>query len=188
MDAGSAVPFVSGDRRVGGLAWPGVPDRHFGEGSPGRYVRVFGGIQRSPPCNPAVIGTQRRPAWAIPIGHSAWVTPIIRAKTGTGATWGDPSEDLLYELLLDIDRGDEEFFIIERLADPSGHTYVQVIKDDGDWIVECREGGPASHFRSRVPDIRDAHRALVFWAHGGLLGARPGTADGPDLAWDRLQF
>jgi hypothetical protein len=110
------------------------------------------------------------------------VTPIIRAKTETGATWDDPSEDLLYELLLDIDRGDEAFFVIERLADPTGQTYAQVIKDDGDWIVERREGGPASHYKARVPDVRDAHRALCSWAHG------LGSSDEPDMAWTRLEL
>lgn len=30
----------------------------------------------------------------------------------------DPSEDLLFELFQDIARGDEDFFILERLDDP----------------------------------------------------------------------
>lgn len=109
--------------------------------------------------------------------------PILRATTETGAVWDDPSEDVLHELLLDIDRGDEQFFVLERLADPSGHTYAQVIRDGDAWHVERRDGGPEAHFATRVADLGAAHAVLVDWAFGPLPGAEP-----PPVTWERLQL
>ena len=90
---------------------------------------------------------------------------ILRATVESGATWDDPSEDLLFELLTDIERGDEEFIIVERLADRSGQTYCQSVQEaNGGWLVEYRDGAPNRHYRTVVPDIRAAHVILTTWA------------------------
>src|SRR5687767_4473171 len=90
---------------------------------------------------------------------------ILRATMESGATWDDPSEDLLFELLSDIERGDEEFIIVERLADRSGQTYCQSVREaNGGWIVEHRAGAPDRHYRTVVPDMRAAHEILTTWA------------------------
>jgi hypothetical protein len=89
------------------------------------------------------------------------------ATTESGAVWNDPSEDLLYELFLDIDRGDETFFIVERVSDPTGQTYGQTTRnEDGRWIVDRREGGPDSHFTTSFDNLSSAHEVLFAWANG----------------------
>lgn len=93
--------------------------------------------------------------------------PILRALTESGATWDDPSEDLLFELLSDVERGDETWFIVERLDDGTGQTYIQVIQDgQGGWTVERREGGPDKHFGVTRAGLRLAHEAMTSWAFG----------------------
>ena len=47
----------------------------------------------------------------------------------SGEVLDDPCEDLLFELLTDIDRGEVQSIIVERLADPTGQTYAQAIKN-----------------------------------------------------------
>lgn len=96
--------------------------------------------------------------------------PLFRALTETGAVWDDLSEDLLFELLLDVECGDETWFIVERVADATGQTYVQVIKDGlGGWTVERREGGPDRHFAVNSSDLRSAHRTVFSWVQGAQL-------------------
>ena len=76
------------------------------------------------------------------------VAEYIRATMASGATYEDPSEDLLLMLCQDVESDAEQFFILERLADTSGQTYAQTIRSaesdpqgDGSegWIVERRE-------------------------------------------------
>jgi hypothetical protein len=91
--------------------------------------------------------------------------PILRAITERGAEWDDPSEGLLFELLLDVERDEEQFVIVERTADRTGQTYAQVIKDGaGGWVIERRDGSPETHRAANVPGIRDAHDLLTCWA------------------------
>lgn len=93
--------------------------------------------------------------------------PVLRASTESGATWDDPSEDLVLELLSDVERGDETYFVVEQLGDSSGQTYIQVIQDShGGWTVERREGGPDRHFTISVPDLRQAHQTMTAWVFG----------------------
>jgi hypothetical protein len=94
-------------------------------------------------------------------------TAYLRATLESGTTWNDPSEDLLFELLTDLEHGPDTFFIIERVDDPSGQTYAQVLRtDDGRYIVEHRDGGPQHHRQAITPDIPAAHRALTGWCFG----------------------
>ena len=93
----------------------------------------------------------------------------------SGSVWDDPSEDLLFELLSDVERGDETFFIVERLADPSGQTFIQVMHDGQHWIVERREGGEDQHYSVALLDLRQAHEAMTTWSFGLPL-APPASA------------
>jgi hypothetical protein len=91
--------------------------------------------------------------------------PVLRATMASGTTWNDPSEDLLFELLTDIEAGDEDFLIVDRTGDPSGNTYAQVIRThDALYQVEHRDGGPGRHFQAFTPDKRQAHSVLTGWA------------------------
>ncbi|HUQ63538.1 MAG TPA: hypothetical protein VM121_07285 [Acidimicrobiales bacterium] len=92
-------------------------------------------------------------------------TPSLRAEMESGAVWDDPSEDLLYDLLGDVERGDEQFMVVERTSDPSGQTYLQaILGDSGGWILERRDGGPDAHYRASSAELRTVHAAVTAWA------------------------
>jgi hypothetical protein len=100
----------------------------------------------------------------------------------SGETYDDPSEDLLFELLSDIERGDEEFFVVERLASVDGQTYAQVRRTDGgQYQVEHRDGGPDRHFQVFTPDMRLAHTLITGWAF-----ELPGWREA--VSWDRIEL
>ena len=93
--------------------------------------------------------------------------PILRATMESGETFDDPSEDLLFMLLETIERGEEEFLVLERTADSSGQTYAQTARgQDGSWIVERREGSADRHFGATLTDLRQVHAILTGWAFG----------------------
>jgi hypothetical protein len=110
----------------------------------------------------------------------AW--PILRAIPEVGELWDDPSEDLLFELLSDIEAGQGTFLIVERLTDPSGQTYVQTLRrDDGTYVVEHREGSADSHYGTIAPDMREAHRLITSWAF-----ELPGWSNGYDWSPEQV--
>jgi hypothetical protein len=91
--------------------------------------------------------------------------PTLRAVMESGQTWDDPSEDLLFLLLSDLEAGQEQFLIVERTADTTGQTYAQVRRtDDGRYQAERRDGGPGQHFQAVTPDKRLVHSLLTAWA------------------------
>jgi hypothetical protein len=91
--------------------------------------------------------------------------PILRARPEVGQQYDDPSEDLIFMLLADIEAGEGNFLIIERTADPTGHTYGQTHRnDDGSYLVEYRAGGADQHFQTVAADMRTAHALLTAWA------------------------
>lgn len=90
--------------------------------------------------------------------------PILRATTESGASWNDPSEDLLFELLSEVEQGKELFLIIHRLG--ATNTYLQVaMQADQSYLVEHREGGPSSHFAASSPNKQTVHEVLTKWAY-----------------------
>lgn len=105
--------------------------------------------------------------------------PVLRATTSNGETSDDPSDDHLFLLFEDTARGDVQFFVVERLADRSGQTYIQAIQDGaGGWIVERREGSPDEHFSAAFGDMRSAHTAVTSWAYELPLPS--------GISWDRV--
>src|SRR6478609_7342328 len=78
----------------------------------------------------------------------------------------DPSDTELLEILEDIDAGQGSCLIVERLDDPSGQTYVQVLRTEADpgWEVEHRAGSPERHFHTAVGDVESAHHLVAGWA------------------------
>jgi hypothetical protein len=108
--------------------------------------------------------------------------PLLRATMESGQIWHDPSEDLLFELLSDIERGEEQFLVVERLADATGQTFAQVARTGANgYQVEYREGDEDSHFQAFTEDKRLVHSVLTAWAFE-LPGWR--TA----LPWALLRF
>jgi hypothetical protein len=105
----------------------------------------------------------------------------LRAQTESGEVLDDPTEDQLGELLDRVERGDEDFVIVERTSDPSGQTYIQYRMDDGTFVVEHRDGGPDRHFGATTtekPIVRDVVAAWAF--------QRAGWRD--LLTWERLEM
>lgn len=108
--------------------------------------------------------------------------PILRVTTESGQTWDDPTEDYLFILLEDIEVGDEEFLILERLGDASGQTFIQCRRnEEGRYLVERREGRPDKHYWTTAPDMRVAHDLIASWAFDP-----PSTASGAQ--WTQLRF
>lgn len=99
----------------------------------------------------------------------------LTASVESGKSWDDPSEDHLFLLLEDIERGDESYLIVERLNDPSGQTYIQTIRnEDGSFLVERRDGEPDKHLQMTASDFRHAHELIAAWAFGEPDATAPG--------------
>jgi hypothetical protein len=106
--------------------------------------------------------------------------PILRAIPEVGQQWDDPSEDLLFMLLEDIEAGEGSFLIVERTTDPSAETYAQALRrDDGSYLVEHREGDADHHYGTTVADMHAAHQLLTGWAF-----QRPGWSD--QVTWSQV--
>jgi hypothetical protein len=83
--------------------------------------------------------------------------------TESGVTWDDPSEDLLFELLADLEHRVEQFFVVRRV----GHddVYMQILmQEDHSYLLEYRDGDASSHFGAISTDKRLVHEVLVKWA------------------------
>jgi hypothetical protein len=90
--------------------------------------------------------------------------PVLRAIMESGATWDDPSEDLLFILLEDIRDRHELFVIVERVADASGQTFIQAIRTkDSKYRLEYRDGSADRHFFAVTADMREAHDIFTKW-------------------------
>ena len=90
--------------------------------------------------------------------------PILRASMASGVSWDDPSEDLLFELLNDIEEGREHFMVVKRLGLPE--SYVQaILLEDGSWLLEYRAGSAEQHFAATSEDKRRIHAAMTGWAY-----------------------
>lgn len=110
------------------------------------------------------------------------VVPILRVHMESGETYDDPSEDLLFELMSDIERGDEEFFVVEQLVGAPYQEYAQVRRaDHGQYQVEHRDGCPDRHFQVFTPDMRLAHKLVTGWAFE-LPGWREAAS------WNRIEM
>jgi hypothetical protein len=93
---------------------------------------------------------------------------LHRATMHSGAVYDDPSEDLLYQLFLDIESGKELFIVVERLNDATGHTYVQALRDqEGAYLVEQRAGDPVTHQGIVTQRMPAAHLAVCDWLFRG---------------------
>lgn len=93
--------------------------------------------------------------------HANANRPVLRATTQQGDVYDDPSEDLLYKLMSDMEDGAEEYFAVQRLANPLCVPYAQVFRDGDHWLLERREGD--RHFRAVFSDRRAAHSVLAAW-------------------------
>ncbi len=108
--------------------------------------------------------------------------PLLRAQVESGSTWDDPSDERLYELLRDIERGREQFLVVDRTVDPSGQTYAQAIRSDGQWLLERRDGSADQHYSATFDDLSAIHAALKAWAFElpGWQNAAPWERTSPD--------
>lgn len=120
----------------------------------------------------------------------------IRAEMPSGQRWNDPSEDLLFELISDVERGDEEFMIVLRAAAPGREEpFIQLVHDPGaGWLVEHRAGGPDTHRHASLgatfDEKRLLHQVVVNWAYGVTpFGAPVAKGDWQELvSWEALEL
>ena len=92
--------------------------------------------------------------------------PILRASMASGVAWDDPSEDMLFELLSDIEAGREQFMVVEQLG--LSESYAQaILLEDGSWLMEYRAGSAEQHFVATSEDKRRIHAAMTGWAYSG---------------------
>jgi hypothetical protein len=89
----------------------------------------------------------------------------LRAECASGELYGDPSENVLLELFGDVERGEEEYFVLTKPGSASSEVFSQVTLDDeARFVVEYRAGGQEHHYQAVTPDKRRAHAALTGWA------------------------
>jgi hypothetical protein len=89
--------------------------------------------------------------------------PILRATTGTGEVYDDPSEDLLFMLLEDFEGVElsQRWFMLERRGPSRDGEYLRVlVRGDGTYGIE----GPDADGIDPIPSMRRAHDALTRWA------------------------
>lgn len=92
-------------------------------------------------------------------------SPVVRALIEDGESFDDPSEDLLFMLLEDVEGGAGTWVLVERTSDSSGQTYAQCLRlADGSYQLKHRDGNADRHFVSRAPGFRDAHTFLTAWS------------------------
>jgi hypothetical protein len=90
--------------------------------------------------------------------------PLLRASTGRGERWDDPSIDMLFELISDLERGDEEFFIVEQLDGSAANWFRVTRVVSGEYLMERNERSMLMSATTR--NKRWVHAAVVDWAHG----------------------
>lgn len=93
------------------------------------------------------------------------IEPILRATNDAGDTYDDPSEDLLFILLEELDEANT-FLIVERVEPGrEGHFMQVALGQDGSYALEYREGGPETHYGTSSTSMRLVHEAMSKWAH-----------------------
>ncbi len=106
--------------------------------------------------------------------------PTLRAVSESGVIWDDPSVDLLFELLSDLEHDVELFFIVNRVRHED--FYIQVLmQEDRTYLVEHRAGDASTHYGAVCADKRLVHDVLVQW---GLLSTEFKDA----LDWSPVAF
>lgn len=87
----------------------------------------------------------------------------LRVRTKQDEVIEDPSEDHLF-LLVDDLRRNQDFFIVEKLADPTGQTYAQVMREGDGYLIERRDGSAGTHQHATTGDPRKVQHDLTTWA------------------------
>ena len=105
---------------------------------------------------------------------------VLRAQTSNDEQYDDPSEDLLFMLLDELQPDD--YVIVERPDDQTQQTYAQVLRTGSQgYLIERREGSAETHAFARSADMRSIHADLTTWAHGVarpyVLAWEPGFAE-----------
>lgn len=108
---------------------------------------------------------------AAPIADSPGGTRrTIQATLHTGAEHRadflpNASEEDLFWLCAGIEANRGGFLIVEDLMDPTGQTYIQILRHDaGTYRVEHRVGGPEQYFGTVVQSMAEARAMVTDWA------------------------
>lgn len=110
----------------------------------------------------------------------------LRVETASGEAWENPSADLLFDLLSEMNLR-HRFVIVDRLdAEPVGQHYMQIyLNDNMSCQIEFREGGSDRHFAARVagPFDMSGHETVAKVLQGWAFG-KPGWREA--LPWSRV--
>ncbi|MCU1498866.1 MAG: hypothetical protein JWM47_2819 [Acidimicrobiales bacterium] len=88
----------------------------------------------------------------------------MRVSGSEDQSWDGPVGEVLPAMLGRLERGDEEFLVLERVTDLSGETFAQVVGLDGGWYVEHRDGSEDRRFAVMADDLLAAGELLTAWA------------------------
>lgn len=101
----------------------------------------------------------------------------LRVETSQGERHEEPSEDLLFILMEDLQQ-EQDYFIVEDARDTAGQTYAQVMRVDAGYLMERRRGSEDTHEHATSADLRQVHEDLTTWAFGiqreNVLSWQPG--------------
>jgi hypothetical protein len=111
----------------------------------------------------------------------------LRVETASGEARENPSADLLFDLLSEMNLR-HRFVIVDRMdVEPAGQHYMQVyLNDNMSCQVEFREGGSDRHFAARVagPFDMSGHEIVAKVLQGGAFGA---SGWRESLPWSRVE-
>jgi hypothetical protein len=109
----------------------------------------------------------------------------LRATTSTGAVVYDPQRAELTALVHEVaSAGKDAFLILERRADPTGQTYLQMLAQRGRFVLEYRDGARRQHLQAVTLDGEVVADAFCAWAAGaGWRAVLDWHPTGPRTWW-----
>ena len=110
--------------------------------------------------------------------------PVARARTGQGEIWDDPSIDMLFELLGDLERGDESNFSVERLDGRPGVFHIRAV--GGAFTLQRYGESTAGVITASTSDKRWAHAVLVDWLYAIPSEAHEVHGWETELRWETI--
>jgi hypothetical protein len=93
------------------------------------------------------------------------VVAVLRATNEAGDVWDDPSEDLLFMLIEELEPGNS-FLVVERLDAERAGYFVQVVAGESGspYVLEYRQGDPGTHQGTSIESMRVVHETMTKWA------------------------
>jgi hypothetical protein len=88
------------------------------------------------------------------------------AECENGTRWPDPSEDLLFMLIGELDHADNTHLVIEPAGEPANWYASVGLLEDGSYEVECRDPRYREHELTVETEIGPIAQQLAGWLAG----------------------